>query len=218
MSALRRAAWDVRPPQYDVGAVRGIALAKPEPPYNGFEAAENVLDYAGIGVRGSPDYDQAARGFLIVDRANLHRRESYQIPIADMYPDGVIRVHPDAIERAERALRLHPAADDVRAEALSGLDHYKKRFADAKNGKSEPTPTAVDGTGRSLPFRKTPLARRARAEALRRQYQAEEKRRSHAHSKMLSHIGEAGRRRRAAERMEDFRQIWGLQLPIPLNR
>jgi hypothetical protein len=216
MSALR-AAWDVRPPLWAVGAIRGTELAEPEPPYNGFEAAENMLDYAGIGISDSPNCDQAASGFLIVDHANLHRRESYQIPIADMYPDGVIRVHPDAIEPAERALRLHPAPYDLHAEALAVLDHYKRRVAD---GEKPAPPTAVE-TERGSPrrtFTGTRLARRSHALALKAKFAAEEKRRSRGHRKMLSHIGEAGRRRLAAERMEDFRQIWGLQLPIPLNR
>jgi hypothetical protein len=218
MSALRPAAWDVRPPQYGVGAMRGMKLAEPERPYNGFEAAENMLDFAGVAIGDSPHYDQAVSGFLIVDRANPHRRDAYQIPIAEMYPDGVIRVHPDAIEPAERALRLHPAGDDVRAAAFGVLDHYKRLVADAKEGESEPTPIAVDGTGRSLLRRTTPLARRAHAEALRARYQAEEKRRSRAHSKMLSHIGEAGRRRLAREESDALRQKHDMALPIILNR
>jgi len=141
--------------------MRGMKLAKAEPPYNGFEAAEKMLDFAGVAIGDNPEYDQAASGFLIVDRANLHRRGAYQIPIANMYPDGVIRVHPDAIEPAERALRLHPAGDDGRAEALSVLDHYKKRFAkseDEGNGlEPDLTPVAaVVSAGRRWRAGRTP--------------------------------------------------------------
>ena len=80
-------------------------------------------------------------------------------------------MHPDAIEPAERALRLHLAGDDVRAEALSVLDHYKKRFAD---GEKPAPPAAVGDTERGLPRWEIPNTR----EALRARYQAEEKRRN----------------------------------------
>jgi hypothetical protein len=121
MAVLQRQHWDVRPSQYGAGAPRGMELAERDPPYDAFAAAENMLDFAGIAVGDNPNYDQAASGFLIVDRANPHRRDAYQIAIANMCRDGTVRVHPGALEPAERALRLHPAGDHIRGEAFGVL-------------------------------------------------------------------------------------------------
>jgi hypothetical protein len=212
MAVLQRRHWDVRPSQYGVGALRNMALAGPEPPYNPFAAAENLLDCTGVGIGDNPDFDAVASGFLIVDRSNLHRREAYAIPIGDMASDGTVRVHTAALEPAERALRLHPAGDDVRAEALAVLDHYKRRFTAGE----KPVPPAAVG-GRRI-FTGSRLARRAHAEALKRKLSQEEKRRAEARSRELAQMGEAGRRREAAKRMEAFRNEHDMMLPILLNR
>jgi hypothetical protein len=159
MSVLRRV-WDVRPPQYVVGAVRGMPLCSPEDPWNSLEAGDDLLDDAGVG-SGEPDYEEAKRGFLIVDVANPHRRDAYHLPIAALGSDGVKRVHPAALEQAERNLPHHPAPNDVRAAAQRVIDHYKRRLAKDDAGEPEPKPVGVDSAARA--FRGTVLARRSGA-------------------------------------------------------
>jgi hypothetical protein len=121
-----RAFWDIRPPIYSAGAARGMEIAADEP-WNPLGAMDRMLDDAGIG-GDTPDYDEAKQGFLIHDLANPDQRVGYELPIADVFPCGRKKVHPAALEQAERDLRNHRAPDDIRAAALAVIDHYNQRI------------------------------------------------------------------------------------------
>jgi hypothetical protein len=121
-----RASWDIRPPIYSAGAARGMEIAEAEP-WTPLGAMDRMLDDAGIG-GDTPDYDEAKRGFLIHDLANPDQRVGYELPIADVFPCGRKKVHPAALEQAERDLRNHRAPDDIRAAALAVIDHYNQRI------------------------------------------------------------------------------------------
>src|SRR5689334_1386588 len=100
---IQRPSWDVRTSVWVMGAGRNLALADPTAIWSPLGAAERMLSAAGIGT-DQPRIAEAARGFLYFDEGNPRRRESFAVPIADVGPDGITRVHLSGIEQAQREL------------------------------------------------------------------------------------------------------------------